>query len=103
MTLSLPPGELGMGLLLPYGPVGSFCDSDQCPRTRYPSREWTRAPLLLAGPHWALPWGPAGVPLAGNAGTCSPPSRLLFRRPFPSEETTENDDDVYRSLEELAE
>jgi guanine nucleotide exchange factor VAV len=24
-------------------------------------------------------------------------------RPFPSEETTENDDDVYRSLEELAE
>lgn len=24
-------------------------------------------------------------------------------RPFPSEETAENDDDVYRSLEELAE
>lgn len=27
----------------------------------------------------------------------------LLRRPFPSEETAENDDDVYRSLEELAE
>lgn len=27
----------------------------------------------------------------------------LSRRPFPSEETAENDDDVYRSLEELAE
>lgn len=26
-----------------------------------------------------------------------------LHRPFPSEETTENDDDVYRSLEELAE
>lgn len=30
-------------------------------------------------------------------------SFLSFPRPFPSEETTENDDDVYRSLEELAE
>uniref|UniRef100_A0A8D0HPK9 Vav guanine nucleotide exchange factor 2 n=1 Tax=Sphenodon punctatus TaxID=8508 RepID=A0A8D0HPK9_SPHPU len=29
-------------------------------------------------------------------------SYLFFSRPFPSEETTENDDDVYRSLEELA-
>lgn len=28
---------------------------------------------------------------------------LLSHRPFPSEETAENDDDVYRSLEELAE
>lgn len=28
---------------------------------------------------------------------------VCLRRPFPSEETAENDEDVYRSLEELAE
>ncbi|KAG8509446.1 Guanine nucleotide exchange factor VAV2, partial [Galemys pyrenaicus] len=36
------------------------------------------------------------------ACSCDPLARPL-RRPFPSEETAENDDDVYRSLEELAE
>lgn len=43
------------------------------------------------------------VGAGGATETCSFPSYLLSHRPFPSEETAENDDDVYRSLEELAE
>lgn len=42
----------------------------------------------------------------GSAGTAKLTTNTvthLLCRPFPSEETAENDDDVYRSLEELAE
>ena len=48
---------------------------------------------------WPVDW------LALWQGCRDPLSSRLssLRRPFPSEEKAENDDDVYRSLEELAE
>lgn len=51
---------------------------------------------------WAeFNWGCRGSAVRGETPITL--SFLSFPRPFPSEETTENDDDVYRSLEELAE
>ncbi|XP_008593002.1 PREDICTED: guanine nucleotide exchange factor VAV2-like [Galeopterus variegatus] len=74
---------------------------------RAPSGAELPAPSSSAGPH-ACRLPPAAC-RAGNA-VISAVSRLSLHsiaqnkgiRPFPSEETAENDDDVYRSLEELA-
>ncbi|XP_039738854.1 guanine nucleotide exchange factor VAV2 isoform X2 [Pteropus medius] len=57
-------------------------------RARVPGAEVARR--LGARPGLAAPLTPAHLTV------------LLSHRPFPSEETAENDDDVYRSLEELA-
>jgi hypothetical protein len=64
---------------------------------------WANAPLCSLQSHTGPRDGSQAGPQEGKTG--EPLSSLLPspHRPFPSEETTENDDDVYRSLEELAE